>query len=117
MGEKSENLDVDISAFLFGAKGKYLEAVGYCCPVSTDRGITHKNDSVQPEGGKIAEDIEFDLSLVHKRVSNKWQYRRTWNLRLSGASITPTCARVCGRGRRDYHSRGWRVLHSTWLLL
>lgn len=28
----------------------------------------HKHDSVQPEGGKIAEDIDFDLSVVHKRV-------------------------------------------------
>ena len=50
-------------------KGGYVETVGYGCPSSTDGGIVHKHDSVQPEAGKIAEDIDFDLSTVHKRVS------------------------------------------------
>ncbi|CBJ32836.1 conserved unknown protein [Ectocarpus siliculosus] len=68
VGEKVENLDVDISAFLFDAKGSYVETVGCGCPASTDGGIVHKHDSVQPEAGKIWEDMDFDLSMVHKRI-------------------------------------------------
>eukprot|EP00903_Cladosiphon_okamuranus_P013127 g12243.t1 len=68
VGDKSENLDVDISAVLFDAKGSYVETVGYGCPSSTDGGIVHRHDSVQPEAGKIAEDIDFDLAVVHKRI-------------------------------------------------
>ncbi|CAM9149637.1 unnamed protein product, partial [Ectocarpus sp. 13 AM-2016] len=68
VGDKVENLDVDVSAFLFDAKGSYVETVGYGCPASTDGGIVHKHDSVQPEAGKISEDIDFDLSMVHKRI-------------------------------------------------
>lgn len=61
-------MDVDISAVLFGTKGNYFEAVGFGCPMSTDRGITHMGDSVQPEAGTLTEEIEFDIALVHKRV-------------------------------------------------
>lgn len=56
---------------LFGAKGNYLGAVGYGNPVSTDGGVAHIHDSVQPEAGKITEDMAFDLSLVHKRVRSE----------------------------------------------
>lgn len=68
VGDNCEQIDVDISAMLFGAKGNYLGAVGYGNPVSTDGGVVHMHDSVQPEAGKITEDMAFDLSLVHKRV-------------------------------------------------
>lgn len=61
-------MDVDISAVLFGTRGNYFEAVGFGCPVSTDQGITHMGDSLRPEAGSLTEEIEFDISLVHKRV-------------------------------------------------
>jgi len=49
-------------------QGGYIETVGYGCPASMDGGIIHKEDKVQPEAGRISEDIDFDLSVVHKRV-------------------------------------------------
>lgn len=64
-------------------KGGYVETVGYGCPSSTDGGIVHKHDSVQPEAGKIAEDIDFDLSTVHKRVSERHSYLLNWRDRRS----------------------------------
>lgn len=48
--------------------------MGYGYPSSTDGGIVHKHDSVQPEAGKVAEDIDFDLAVVHKRVSEPHLY-------------------------------------------
>lgn len=76
LGEDCENIDVDISAVLFGTRGNYFEAVGFGSPMSVDRGVTHMGDSVQPEAGvnggdlTLTEDIEFDLALVHQRVSS-----------------------------------------------
>ena len=52
-------------------QGSYFETIGYGCPISTDRGVVHEHDSVQPEAGKISEDMDFDLTLLHKRVSKK----------------------------------------------
>lgn len=76
VGENCDYMDVDISAVLFGTKGNYFESVGSGCPLSSDKAVAHKGDSVQPEGGMITEEVEFDLTLLHKRVRNVVHVKR-----------------------------------------
>lgn len=75
--------------------------MGYGCPSSTDGGIVHRHDSVQPEAGKIAEDVDFDLSVVHRRVSehysNLYNRRDQRSLRAPAMCMThlQNATRVC----------------------